>query len=90
MTDDYTDEENVIHTTISWNATCGCVDSYTFYYTTGPGECNIVTLNSTTTNKTLGNGQEMQIAIHRNDIKTCSEGMYSSLPNAKKTNTFPL
>ena len=90
VTDNYRDAEGDIHTTISWDATCGCVDFYTLYYTTGFGLCHNVTLNSTTTSKTLVNGQEMQIAIHQNDIKTCLEGVFSSLPNPKETNTAPL
>ena len=69
-------EENVNISTISWGAPCGGVDSYTFYYTSGVGLCNNVTLDSTITSYTIENGQQIQIATHRNDITKCSQGMY--------------
>ena len=65
-------------TTISWDAPCGGVDSYTFYHTDASSACYNVTLNADATSFTLLNGvTEIQIAAHQNDMTTCSKGMNS-------------
>lgn len=72
-----TDSKNNVITTISWDAPPGGVDFYTFYYDDGRGECFNETLDSTITSQTVVNGEEIQIATHRNDMTKCSKGMYS-------------
>ena len=69
--------DDVIHTTISWDAPCGGVDLYTLYYDNGGGECGNKTIVSITTFYTFEDGHEIQIVTHRNDTKECSPGMYS-------------
>lgn len=77
MTNYTADDENNVNTTISWDAHCGCVDFYTFYYVGPYGvECQNVTLDSTITNHTVVNADKMQIAAHRNDLTKCSKGIY--------------
>ena len=71
------DDESNIYSTISWDAPCGGVDSYTFYYDDGVGVCFNKTLDSTITSHTVVNAYEIQIAAHRNDMTQCSQGMYS-------------
>ena len=81
---DVEDHDGVIHTTISWDAPCGEVDFYTFYYDDGTGICDNVILASTTTSHTVEDGQEMQIVTHRNDMKECSPGIYICTPATPK------
>lgn len=86
------DYEGVNHTTVSWGAPCGGVNFYTVYYDDGTGYCSNKTLDASATSHIFKDGQEMQIVTHRNNMTKCSTGRYvllsfSSLPNAKATNT---
>ena len=71
------EQDDVICTTISWDAPCGGMEFYTLYYANVGGECDNKTLESITTSYTFKDGHEMQIVAHRNNMKECSPGMYS-------------
>ena len=64
--------------TISWDTPCGGVDSYTFYYDDGAGQCDNATLDGDKISKDITKDwYEMQVATHRDNMTKCSPGMYS-------------
>ena len=80
VTDFSVDDESNINTTISWNAPCGGVDKYTFYYADPLGVyCRNETFDAGVTSHTVVNVNEIQIVAHRNDMIECSKGMYTLL-----------